>query len=510
MQRKLAERDSESCLVMQASSDGCRTNRDEVAAKGSLTSWMHKSKGPVRRPVPTAVRAKGRADYFSAGERTFIEWARHSLQALSTVHPGPPWDDLAPLGRVLGDAKVVALGEAVHCGAEPLEFRNRLFQYLVCELGFTAIAIESGLVEGRTVHDYVRGGPGELSDILARGIGWTFDKLPQNAALIQWMHKYNAEVQYSRKINFYGFDVPGSPGNADARRGVDTALTEILHYLHRVDRTAASSIQARLTPLLAKLHFALEGSGTGAGYQELSQTMRDALTAEIADLLVLIERCEAKYTAATSPAEYAWAHRTAISARQVDAWLRHIPLGWKRTRSTRAPLSGSEVSFLPSASDVRDRAQADNLEWIVAQEGSEGKVLVFASRYHISAAPVKSTFWRSRGVQYEQEVAGTYLRRRFADRLVTIGNVVGEARTDHHADPFLAPRQSIDALAREIRVPLFLLDLRSAPSNVANWLHREHSLADAGHELSLILDDAFDVLLYIQSVTPASGRATVT
>jgi erythromycin esterase len=470
---------------------------------------MHKAKARARRPISIAARVKGRADYFSAGERTFIEWARHSHQTLSTVHPGRPWDDLKALGRLLGDAKIVALGEAVHCGAEPLEFRNRLFQYLVCELGFTAIAIESGIAEGRTVHDYVRGGPGELSDILARGIGWTFDKLPQNAALIEWMRKYNAEFQHSRKINFYGFDVPGSPGNADARRGVDTALTEILHYLHRVDRIAASSIQARLTPLLAKLYFDLENSSTCAGYEMLSQPMRDALTAEIVDVLALVERCEAKYTATTSSADYGWAHRAAVGARQSDTWLRQIPVGWKRTQSPRAPLRVDEASFLCLASDVRDRAQADNLEWIVAQEGLEGKVLVFASRYHLSAAPVTSSFWRSKGVQHEHEVAGTYLRRRFADRLVTIGNIAGAVRTNHHAGSFLAPKQSIDGLAREVRAPLFLLDLRSAPSNVANWLKKEHSLADRDQELSLVLDDAFDLLLYIENITPASSTATV-
>jgi len=51
------------------------------------------------------------------------------------------------------------LSEGVHGAAEPLEFRNRVLQYLVEAKAFTAIAIESGIVESRTVHDYVRGGP---------------------------------------------------------------------------------------------------------------------------------------------------------------------------------------------------------------------------------------------------------------------------------------------------------------------------------------------------------------
>jgi erythromycin esterase len=80
------------------------------------------------------------------GAEAFLRWGRKAAAPLSRVTPGPPWDDLRPLGDMVGSATVVALAEAVHGGAEPLDFRNRVFQYLVEEKGFTAIAIESGSV----------------------------------------------------------------------------------------------------------------------------------------------------------------------------------------------------------------------------------------------------------------------------------------------------------------------------------------------------------------------------
>ena len=58
---------------------------------------------------------------------------------------------------MIGDKPLVALSEGIHFAAEPLEFRNRVLQYPVERKGFTAIAIESGVVEGRVVYDYVHG-----------------------------------------------------------------------------------------------------------------------------------------------------------------------------------------------------------------------------------------------------------------------------------------------------------------------------------------------------------------
>lgn len=60
-----------------------------------------------------------------------IRWAAAAKQPLRTTKPGGSTRDLDGLLRMIGPARIVALSEAVHFGAEPLEFRNRLFQALV-------------------------------------------------------------------------------------------------------------------------------------------------------------------------------------------------------------------------------------------------------------------------------------------------------------------------------------------------------------------------------------------
>lgn len=48
---------------------------------------------------------------------------------------------------MIGKARVVALGEPMHGAHEPMAFRNRLIRFVVEQMGFTAVALESGFTE---------------------------------------------------------------------------------------------------------------------------------------------------------------------------------------------------------------------------------------------------------------------------------------------------------------------------------------------------------------------------
>jgi erythromycin esterase len=424
-----------------------------------------------------------------------LEWARASLVPLGT--------DLGALGSMIGDARVVALSEGTHTGVEPLEFRNRLFRYLVEEKGFTAIAIESGLIESRAIHDYVRGLPGDLDVLAANNLSWGFDRLPQNRALIAWLRSYNSDPRHARTVNFYGFDMSGNPTSARAHWSQEAVLQEVFDFLSGVDAIAARVFRSRLEPLIPSTRFHCREPLADPCYGNLSQSQRDALTGAIADLIIWLERHEAKYTAASSQSAYAWAHQSAIAARQTDNFLRQHPVGFMTTAEER--FADDELpAFISDASDVRDRVQADNLDWIAKQEGAAGKILVFAARYHLSAASVKVS-WDPHRQEFAQEVAGTYLRRRFDDQLVTIGNLIGqkEIRLGTQSTWVQAPEHSLDGMARELGNPLFVLDLRQAPPPVRRLLEQEYELAAGSQRLKVPVGRAFDILFYVDTVKPA-------
>jgi len=162
--------------------------------------------------------------------------------------------------------------------------------------------------------------------------------------------------------------------------------------------------------------------------------------------------------------------------------------------------------------DVRDRAQADNLEWIVEREGAAGKVLIFGHRYHLSATAVSAN-WIGAG---RREVMGCYLRRRFGARLLTVGNLIGRGVVDcagaRCGDGVthclaLAPADSLEELAGELDEPRYLLDLRAAPARVSRYLQEVHPFGrgtpgQGRDTLDMPVREAFDVLFYLDAVTP--------
>ena len=83
----------------------------------------------------------------------------------------------------------------VSLSTDPKSFTNEDVTTASALADFTAIALESGIVEGRIVHDFVRGGDGELDSVLAQGITWTFDELPQNPVIAGAGHQPRVDEQ---------------------------------------------------------------------------------------------------------------------------------------------------------------------------------------------------------------------------------------------------------------------------------------------------------------------------
>ena len=133
----------------------------------ALTVPLVASATPVTTFAALAAAAPGSPAH--SVDRAFTSWAAANLHEVSLTSR-TNWADLEPLRRMIGDARVVSLGEGLHGSAEPLEFRNRLFQFLVERMDFTAIALESGLTESYALDAYVLGGPGDPRQLAARYI----------------------------------------------------------------------------------------------------------------------------------------------------------------------------------------------------------------------------------------------------------------------------------------------------------------------------------------------------
>jgi Erythromycin esterase len=145
---------------------------------------------------------------------------------------------------------IVALGET-HGTHELLRLRNRLFQYLVEELDFTAIAVETGVTESMLAEDFVMGSAVDKKSA-ARSVFSNNRTISyvENFELIDWMRRHNASVTNARKIHFFGLDMSGQINGdfVQSRIALDAALS----YLRRVDSDLAAQFQKRLEPFLPK------------------------------------------------------------------------------------------------------------------------------------------------------------------------------------------------------------------------------------------------------------------
>src|SRR3981081_2527880 len=100
-------------------------------------------------------------------DRTVVDWLRDNIYPLRTVDPaGDDFRDLEPLRDIVGDARVVSVGESMHRVHEFYQVRHRVARFLIAELGFTSFVMESGFPEGQAVNDWVLGGPGDLTELL--------------------------------------------------------------------------------------------------------------------------------------------------------------------------------------------------------------------------------------------------------------------------------------------------------------------------------------------------------
>ena len=97
----------------------------------------------------------------TAKPATQVEWIRTNAIPLKTVEAGQGFDDMMPLKRVIGDARIVGLGEATHGTREFFQLKHRMVEFLATQMGFSIFTIEANMPEAYKLNDYVLHGTGD-------------------------------------------------------------------------------------------------------------------------------------------------------------------------------------------------------------------------------------------------------------------------------------------------------------------------------------------------------------
>lgn len=181
------------------------------------------------------------------------------------------------------------MGESAHYLHEWNRWRARLFKYLAIEHGFTTFVLESALVEGRLVHDYVAGADCDWDDVAA-AINNVWGVWAEINDLVRWMRAWNANPDRPRDLRFYGMDGTGNWGHA---RFVYGAVHD---YASRVDQALADDIARDFEQAVEDVTVVTRASVSASRFRELIGAASLVLSR--------IEQARIPYTRATSHDDY--------------------------------------------------------------------------------------------------------------------------------------------------------------------------------------------------------------
>lgn len=430
------------------------------------------------------------------------QWARQHVHPVSSVEGDARGDaDLRSLRVMIGDARVVAFGEPFHGGHEPLAMRNRLIRYAVTQLGFRAIALETGVTSSKVLYDYVVGRTTETEAVVGKSLSYDFGDFQENVELIGWLRNYNATQSPKRQVHLYGIDLEGN-FFPYAYRSVDT----VLKYLE----LAAPGIGADLARQYGEVIRVFRSDE----YVKLSPSEKDAISGRIQDLVTLVRRERIPLTAATSLDEYDWALRQATAADQDDAYLRALPSSsdWELLKKSPEKLQPAER--WDHIDEMREQGMADNLLWVRQREMSRGRILLFAHNDHVQTvkpawgAPGQPSKYPDRNYQ----VMGAYLKAAIPDDLFVIGTRYrhGSSMWKGETPPPLNADITGDLLS-SLAIPQFLMNLHELPKEGAlrDWFETPHETWGDGETPQMLAPlGPYDAIFFIDTITPAraSGK----
>jgi erythromycin esterase len=392
------------------------------------------------------------------------QWLRTYAIPFATTEARSGLSDLEPLRTLVGDARIVSLGEATHGSREMFTMKHRVLEYLVEEMGFTVFAIEANLTEADRVDDYVMHGIGDPGAALTGMYFWTWDT-EEVLDMIEWMREYNLRRGDRPPVRFRGFDA----------QFADYTVSQVEAYVARVDPARSAAFRTQYDCIRGR---------TFSNYGQLPLQTRNACVARLSEAMTTLEGRRSEYAARSSAEEYE----------------RHL-------RYARVIVQAESIW---SNRFSRDQFMAENVEYFADVAHPGEKLVLWAHNRHVA---VDSLPWQ-----------GAHLRRRFGDDMVVFGfafdrggfTAVGPSGLGSYRIDASYPWGGWDAFFRQAGKPLFFLDLRKPPSAaVDRYLKTPNTTWAIGAlwnpdyanmRWEVALQRAFDVIIYIEETTASRLR----
>lgn len=380
--------------------------------------------------------------------------------------------DLEALGRIVGNARIVALGESTHGTSEFFRLKRRVTEYLVRERGFRVFAIEANQLAVEYINAYVHGADDDPRRVISLMFAvWNTEEMLD---FVEWMRQYNA-AHPGATVEFVGYDMQDPSLPIDSVRAFlsvrDGSLARLADSLYRDYREAW-----RVTA------YPQAADSVRRGWLDRAETM--------------------------------WRR---IADRQAD-WLRQaqtrddsVAVEWV-VQNANVVRQAARSAWTGDLAD-RDSAMAENIRWMLQQRPPGTRAVLWAHNGHVGRGSEPG-----RGFFLGQSM-GVHLARRYGDDLRVFGLLTydGEysgtrglaSREYVAAEAYPAPVGSVSEVLHRISLRQpgvgLIADLRGADEDPAgHWLEEPrpmrfvgYAAVDFGFEAVIAAAHVFDAILFV-------------
>ncbi|MFD9209576.1 erythromycin esterase family protein [Streptomyces sioyaensis] len=432
-------------------------------------------------PTPTSSGASpGASAGASSGASTdrIVEALNRSAHPLRTVEPRGDTGELRPLDRMIGDARVVGIGEATHSSHDFFALKSRIFRHLVEKKGFRTFALEASWSTGLRLNDYVLHGKGDprriMSDEFQGDYRWWNNT--DYLRLIEWMRAYNVRHPHG-PVQFMGDDI-GWTGPE-----VYDAVTGYVARTHPELSARFDELYRGLRPTVA--------TGT---YMKRYLDTPYAARKERADrtgraLRLLMRR--------PPGADRVAFDRAVQNARAIDRTARQYAFAF------------DDPAQLAASMRYRDRAMAANVVWWQQHTGT--KMLLSAHNGHVA-------YQTPQPAQYPR-TQGAFLRDSLGPAYVNVGltfdrgsfNATGSDGVIRRRTLGPAGPRSNERTLDRVRYRNYAVDLRTVGSPARAWLAvarptRSFGTAYPAGPYDIALGRSYDILIHLHHIAAARLR----
>ncbi|MFB6837857.1 erythromycin esterase family protein [Streptomyces sp. NPDC056361] len=456
------------------------TTMASAAPTARATSTIARATAPIERATATTPSAStASTDRVAAGRETAVVRSLEGIaHPLRSTDPAGPTADLRALSGMVGDAKVVGLGEATHGSHEFFAMKERVFRHLVEERGFTTFALEMSWSAGLRIDEYLQGGPGDPRKIAEETLAGSPWEREEFVSLIGWMREHNRRHP-DHRVHFMGDDL-GAPKLGD-------------HIFERVLSSVRESRPEAL-PRLTELYGRLRPFDDVFAYLRRPVAEREEKAARAQEALDLLAGQEKD-----GDEDYAWTVQHARNIAQTFAF---------------ATVDLTDAASVTAAERLRDQAMADNVLWW--QRHSGHKMLLSAHNGHVGYVSTHpDTYPRTQGAVLRDRLGRDYtaIGFSFAGGSFLTKDTSLDGDWEPVTVPAAVPGMNEHTLDR-VRHRDFYLDLRTARTPARAWLDRTRPVYDAGSTFTpdplptLSLGRAYDILIHLHQVRAADKLAS--